>query len=442
VERFVSGRRDFTVDPTISYKKATLPDLVSSPTTYKGADVEFEGLFYRKDETIWNHFYTPFTNDNYTSFSVWPLDARVWTLEGRLTAVPTLYMRKNNSYLHDLMETRAYSRVVVTGRVLVDYENRPWIEVHRCAVTQPDIFTTDSLRILVGGLTDAAEKRPATAKEKLEQAIEMPLSPEARYVAHMTLGRLYEESNDFVQAANNYDRAEDVRPGDRAAMEGGDRNRKLEERRRQIEDGKEPEDKAPGGQFGSSETMPGGTDWRRRAETAESESAMLRQKVSALEKEIAALKSAPSTGGDSEAVKKLTAERDQLKKDLDAANAERTSLTAERDQLKKDLETASKSGDEAKAAMAKDLEAARAKQAETEKALEDAKKAASDGAAREMELKNQVSKLETERDELKKKVESGGDTAAVKAEYEKRIKVKDDLILSLREEIRKLTEDK
>lgn len=244
-ERTISGRRDYSIDPTLDYKKVALTRIVADPSAYKGLDVEFDGMFYRREETIWSHYYTPFVPEDYLSFSLWPVDARVWELEGRLQAVPTLYMRKTNEEMQELLAVRPYDRVLITGNLKSDYEGRPWIEVHSVDVIEREVFTQDSLRLLVAGLTDAVENRPAPARERLERAVKGPLSAEARYVAHLTLGRLYEEANDFVRAMSHFGWAEDVRPDDPAATEGYERNQKREERRRQIEEGKEPEEKKP-----------------------------------------------------------------------------------------------------------------------------------------------------------------------------------------------------
>lgn len=241
VERTISGRRDFTVDPTLKYKEVAFKDIVRSPASYKGLDVQFEAMFYKREETVWSHFYTPFHQDDYVSFSVWPLDARIWELDGHLGSVPTLYVRKTNDYMTDFLECEAYSRVIVKGNIRSDYETRPWIEVHRVEMEQQDIFTPESLRNLISGLTDASERRPALARERLEKAIQGPMSNEAHYVANMTLGRLYEEANNFVRAEYFFDRALDHKPEDAAAKEGVERNQRFEERRRQIEENKAKE---------------------------------------------------------------------------------------------------------------------------------------------------------------------------------------------------------
>jgi len=240
-EKVISGRRDFSIDPTLDHKPVSLAQLVASPSSYKGLDIVFEGLYNRREETIWNHFYTPFVPEDYTSFSVWSPEARVWELGERLNSVPTLYLRKTSEEMHALLKVRPYDRVRIWAQVKSDYENRPWMDVHEVDIVQRQVFTDESLRNLVSGLAEAAERKPAPAKEQLEKGIQGPLSNEARYVAHMTLGRLYEESNDFVRAMEHFSRAEGLKDDDPAALEGIERNRRFEERRRQIEEGKEAE---------------------------------------------------------------------------------------------------------------------------------------------------------------------------------------------------------
>lgn len=243
VESFVSGRRDFAIDPTIEYREVVFRDLVAHPSSFKLMPVDFQALFYRHDETIWNHFYTPFVAEDYKSFSVWIADTRIWEVDGFLASVPTLYMRKDVPYIDELLEAKPYSIVRIRGVVKTDYENRPWIDVHRIGTVERDVFTEESLRLMVAGMTDAAERRPAPARERLEQALKGRLSDEARYVAHMKLGQLYEDLNDFVKAMNHFQRAQDYKSNDAAAREGYQRNFQFEERRRQIEAKREEEER-------------------------------------------------------------------------------------------------------------------------------------------------------------------------------------------------------
>ncbi len=243
LERELTGRRDYAIDPTVEYREVLLRDIVAHPSSFKMMDVDFEALFHRHDETIWNHFYTPFVNEDYKSFSVWTPDARIWETDGWLSSVPTLYMRKQLKYITELLEATPYSRVRIRGSIKTDYENRPWIDVHRVSVGERDVFTEESLRLMISGLTDASERRPAPARDKLERALPGRLSVEARYVTHMKLGQLYEDLNDFVRAMSHFQKALDTRSDDPAAKEGYARNFKFEERRRQIEAQREEEER-------------------------------------------------------------------------------------------------------------------------------------------------------------------------------------------------------
>lgn len=241
--RDVTGIRDYTVDPTIIYEEVKFKDVVANPGAYKSMHVEFDALFYRHDETVWNHFYTPFIPEDYKSFSAWVPEARIWEVDGWVSSVPTLYMRKQLKYMPELLEATPYALVRLSGTVVTDYENRPWIDVHRVSIRDREVFTEASLRMMIAGMTDAHERRPAPARERLEQALKGKLSPEARYLTHMKLGQLYEDANDFVKAMQHFTAALSLKANDPAAREGYERNFKFEERRKQIEAQREEEER-------------------------------------------------------------------------------------------------------------------------------------------------------------------------------------------------------
>ena len=243
IEQTISGRRDFTIDPTIEYQEVKFKEVVDKPSAFKGLNIDFPALFYRHDETVWNHFYTPFVSEDYKSFSVWFPETRIWELNGFLSSIPTLYLRKECGYIAELLEARPYSLVRIRGVVRTDYENRPWIDVHRVNTIEADVFTEESLRSMIAGMNDARERRPAPARERLEAALKGKLSAAARFDAHMKLGQLYEDINDFVKAMAHFQSALSLRAGDTAAREGYERNFKWEEQRRQIEARREAEER-------------------------------------------------------------------------------------------------------------------------------------------------------------------------------------------------------
>ncbi len=224
--KYPLGDRDYNADPSRTYHKVDLASLVANPST--GSCVEFWAIFNRRDENIWSPLYTPFTSEDYVSFSVWSPDARLWEVEGRQSSVPTLYMAKVHPNLEMLMKLDRYTLVRVVGVVTSSNFNRPWITVERLV---PDrrgmVYDEESLRRLMSGLEDAA-KAPASAIRNLDLALNGRLHTSARALAHVVLGDLYEKraaaSRDFwKQALNHYDAAVMLDPSSRAAREGYDR---------------------------------------------------------------------------------------------------------------------------------------------------------------------------------------------------------------------------
>jgi hypothetical protein len=80
-------KRDYHVDPSIKFRPVSLAEIVRNPQWNAG--VEFDAIFNRRDENVWQAYYTPFRAGEYKSFSVWPADAQMWDSRGRGRSIPT-----------------------------------------------------------------------------------------------------------------------------------------------------------------------------------------------------------------------------------------------------------------------------------------------------------------------------------------------------------------
>ena len=82
--------RSFHVDPQLKFRPVALNEIIRNPQ--QDAGVRFEAMLNRRDESIWQQYYTPFKPGDYKSFSVWPADAAVWDARGRGRSIATLYL--------------------------------------------------------------------------------------------------------------------------------------------------------------------------------------------------------------------------------------------------------------------------------------------------------------------------------------------------------------
>lgn len=197
--------RDFSIDPDRRYKIVDLAEIMAHPSTYKLMDVRFHAVVNRYPENVYTPLYTTFRQEDYSSFSVWPAEARLWEGTERLRSLPTLFMRKDNPNFQNIIDMRRYALVEIRARVMGDYEQVPWLEVLYVDPVIPVLYTDQSLADYKAGMDAVGKNVPAQAIAKLEAAVRAPLAPKVRVEVRMTLGRLYEARGDFERAAYHYD---------------------------------------------------------------------------------------------------------------------------------------------------------------------------------------------------------------------------------------------
>ncbi len=206
LERLVDqSERNFWLDADPNYKAVDLRAVASNPTAYKLLDVKFDAILHRRDEQIFLTFYSTFRQEDFLCFSVWPADAELWDPVERSRSIPTLYMRKDNRGLNNLMEAQRYALLRIKGRVMNDFEQRPFIDVHYIEELMPRAFTDQSLMHYKAGMDAAAAKRWPQAIENLDKAVNAPLTPPVRAKARLQLARLYEDRSDLENASVQYE---------------------------------------------------------------------------------------------------------------------------------------------------------------------------------------------------------------------------------------------
>jgi hypothetical protein len=455
-------KRDYVVDPGLRFRPTPLHEIVRNPQM--GAQVEFEAMLNRRDESVWQAYYTPFRPGDYKSFSVWPADAAVWDPRGRGRSIATLYLAAGSPEIADLYEIEQYSPIRIRGVVKSNFDSRPWIEVHYVDVMDSPWFTEESLGHLIRGL-DGARANTKHAESLLEDALDGPLSPSAEAAAWKALGWMSLVRKKHSDAEKYYARALDAAPGDRQAADGLMRARRKAGAGDWTDEPTSKDDPAPTANWKAMYTelmTEHETNCKALAETharcAEMAQAMTAERD-------AAVKAHADCASGAEGVKKQLEEKDAAIKE---AGEKTAALEAERDQLKKnaeaggaDMEGARKQIEEKDAALRTANEKVAALEAERDelKKKADAGGADMEGVRKQIEEKDaalktaneKVAALEAERDELKKRAEAGGDPEGVKkqleaatskiAELEQQVKDRDESIRKQREEIDRLTEE-
>jgi hypothetical protein len=229
--------RDFKRDPGKVYKEVAFSDVLEAPTTYKMMDIRFWALMDRRDEGVFAPLYSTFRQEDFFAFSVWPLNSRLWELEERLHSVPTIFIKKDNPDMQAVLDLERYAVIELRGKVTGDFGGFPFIEVHYCTVLEggPE-YEDAAIERMVAGLNAP----PAQSVADLEAALQGILGAPARALVHLKLAHVYEDRGTLDKAAAHYGGALKNDPWSEEAKDGLIRTRKAIERKKAIEEGKEP----------------------------------------------------------------------------------------------------------------------------------------------------------------------------------------------------------
>ena len=220
---FDESERDFRRDLVGPFANVELKDVISNPGAYKYSHVRFDAVMNHVGEKIFVPFYTIFDAEDYTSFSVWTPEARLWESDDRAHSFPLLFLQKQNPSMNDLLTAGRFSLVRISGTVMGDYDLKPWIAVNRIEVIEPKVYTDDALADLALAKDAEAAKKPAVAIRHYENALAGIWTAALRLKIHLTLGRLYEGRGDLDSALTHYKGALQNDQDNAEAMKGVER---------------------------------------------------------------------------------------------------------------------------------------------------------------------------------------------------------------------------
>jgi tetratricopeptide (TPR) repeat protein len=220
------------------FKDVDLREVAANPIAYKYTGLRFQAVLDRRNEQLFVPLFSHIKADDYQNFSVWPLDARIWEEAGRMSYVPTVYVRKSNKDLKVVTEAPRYSILEIRGWVSAEYQGRPFIEVVDLRLLEPAIYTDESLAALQSGYTALEQKRPAVAIEKLEKALEGVWARSARLTIRLQLAALYFERGEYGAALGHYEGALVNDPDNAEAKAGIEKCHAEMERLKAVQAGK------------------------------------------------------------------------------------------------------------------------------------------------------------------------------------------------------------
>ncbi len=220
------SERDFRRDLVGPFSNVDLKDIIANPTAYKYEHVRFDVILNRQGEKTFIPFLTIFDPENYTSFSAWPADAKLWDADERGRSFPFFFLQRQNPSVYDLNAAGRFSLVRISATVMGDYELKPWFAVNRVEIIEPTVYTDDALVDLSLAKEAVAAKKPAVAIRHYENALAGIWTASLRLDIHLTLARLYEARGDIEKALDHYRGALTNDQDNVEALKGVDRTQK------------------------------------------------------------------------------------------------------------------------------------------------------------------------------------------------------------------------
>jgi len=220
------SERDFRRDLVGPFSNVDLKAVMANPSAYKYEHVRFDAILNRQGEKAYIPFLTIFDAENYTSFSAWPADAKLWESDERGKSFPLFFVQRQNPSVYDLNAAGRFSLVRISATVMNDYELKPWFAVNRVEVLESSVYSDDALVDLALAKEAVAAKKPAVAIRHYENALSGIWTTSLRLDIHLTLARLYEARGDSENALNHYKGALMNDQDNAEALKGVDRNQK------------------------------------------------------------------------------------------------------------------------------------------------------------------------------------------------------------------------
>ncbi|MHC4859336.1 MAG: tetratricopeptide repeat protein, partial [Planctomycetota bacterium] len=202
-------------DDMDSAKPVELSEVVRHPHAYKGKEIVFECVFH-KVTTFYNPYYTRFVPSQYVNFSVWTPEAKLWDKDDYVDSVPFLFIERDHDDRDELVATKRFTRLKCSGWVQNAFKNMPWIEIRHFEVVD-DSLTKDALKEIILGDRAMSKGKLALATAHLGNAADMDLPDDVMAEVEKKRGQVWHQQGYLKLAAKSYERALDLKPGDKEA---------------------------------------------------------------------------------------------------------------------------------------------------------------------------------------------------------------------------------
>jgi tetratricopeptide (TPR) repeat protein len=150
--------------------------------------------------------YTPFGEDHYINFSVWPLERKLWEKEDYVNDYKFLFMKKNHRELKTLMQLQRYDTITILGKLRSKFNNKAWFEIVYIG-KERGFLTKKLISALILVHRQIEQRDYQNAIDTFRYLLDYNIPVDLRGYCLKMLGRIYYEIDDVIPAAYEFRKA-------------------------------------------------------------------------------------------------------------------------------------------------------------------------------------------------------------------------------------------
>lgn len=199
---FAGFKKNSTIRGKMKLQHTDLKKIMASPRAYIGRKVTFLCRFGFASN-FFKAFNTKYTRREYTNFSIWDDEVRLWDKDDRRTVLPSLYISVSKKpIIKELLKLRKYELTLISAEVTSSYGGIPWFDVTGIKSKDwEDTRPSDTgLLHIRNGVSLEKDKKHLLAVEHFKMALGSGLPDDYAGAVNISLGKSYYNAEEFAKA--------------------------------------------------------------------------------------------------------------------------------------------------------------------------------------------------------------------------------------------------
>ncbi|MHC4873296.1 MAG: tetratricopeptide repeat protein [Planctomycetota bacterium] len=209
---FAGFKKKGKIGDRTKLEQTDLKKIMARPKAYIGRKITFLCRFGFASN-FFKTFNTKYTRREYTNFSIWDDEVKLWDKEDRRTVLPSLYISvSRKSVIEGLLKLRKYELTLITAEITSSYGGIPWFDVTGIKSKDwEDTRPTDTGMLHIRhGVSLEKEKKHLLAAEHFKMALGSGLPEDYAGYVNMNLGKSYFNAEEYVKAEKALKQAEEI----------------------------------------------------------------------------------------------------------------------------------------------------------------------------------------------------------------------------------------